>query len=171
LNLPNRISLLRILLIPLLVLVLLKTDLAQTKLISVSIFVIVALTDALDGYLARRFKQVTILGKFLDPLADKILVICALLCLVELDIINTIPVMILIVRDFSVSGLRMAASSHGRIIAADTLGKYKAAVLDAAVAMLIVGIPYGDIVLWLGVTLAVVSGTVMIYKNKEALNG
>jgi CDP-diacylglycerol---glycerol-3-phosphate 3-phosphatidyltransferase len=171
LNLPNRISLLRIVLIPLLVLVLLKTSIPHSKLIAVSLFVVIALTDALDGYLARSMGQVTTLGKFLDPLADKVLVICALLCLVELNVINTIPVMILVVRDLTVSGLRMAASGSGRIIAADTLGKYKTAILDLAVAMLIIRLPYGDIVLWIGVVLAVVSGIDMLIKNKEALNG
>jgi CDP-diacylglycerol---glycerol-3-phosphate 3-phosphatidyltransferase len=171
LNLPNGISFLRILLVPLLVLYLLSTNIPNNLTISAVIFSLVAISDYFDGYLARKLKQETTLGKFLDPLADKILVITALLCLVELDVINTIPIMILIVRDFSVSALRLVAASDGKIIAADMLGKYKAAILDIGVVFLILGIPGSVQFLWVGVLLSVVSGVSIFYKNWSVFNG
>jgi len=171
LNLPNSVTFLRIIFIPLLVYYLLSPQIPHGNIIAVVIFAAVAATDALDGYLARKLKQETVIGKFMDPLADKILVISALLCLVEIRWVSSIPVIIIIVRDMAVIGLRLAASSSGNIIAADTLGKYKAALLDIAVAMLILNLPYGNLVLWLGVFLAVVSGIEYFIKNKELLRG
>lgn len=170
-NLPNRITLLRILFIPLLVFYLLSPHLPNSRLIAVVIFVVVACSDYVDGYLARKLKQETTLGKFLDPLADKILVLSALVCLVELGTVQAVPVIIIIIRDMMVTALRLAASSSGKIIAADKLGKYKAFVLDMAAAMLIAGIPYGSLVLWAGVFLAIVSGIDYLYKNRSLLNG
>ena len=170
-NLPNSVTFLRIISIPLLVYFLLTPQIPHGNIIAVAIFVAVAASDAIDGYLARRLKQETVIGKFMDPLADKILVISALLCLVEIRWVSSIPVIIIIVRDLSVIGLRLAASSSGKIIAADTLGKYKTALLDAAVAMLILNLPYGNLVLWLGVILSVISGIEYFAKNKELLGG
>ena len=168
-NLPNSVTFLRVIFIPLLIYFLLTPQIPHGNIIAVVIFAAVAASDALDGYLARRLKQETVIGKFMDPLADKILVISALLCLVEIRWVSSIPVIIIIVRDMAVIGLRLAASSSGKIIAADTLGKYKAALLDVAVAMLILNLPYGNLVLWLGVVLAVVSGIEYFMKNKELL--
>jgi CDP-diacylglycerol--glycerol-3-phosphate 3-phosphatidyltransferase len=170
LNLPNSITLTRILLIPLLAFLLLS-NVPDHMVLAAVFFVIIAATDYMDGYLARTLKQVTRLGKLLDPLADKIMVISVLLCLVELDIINTVPVIILVIRDFSVDGLRMIAGSSGRIIAADKLGKYKAVLLDIAIVLLILGVPYSTWVLWAGIIFAVVSGINYFIKNKEVLNG
>ena len=170
-NLPNLVTFLRIIFIPLLVYILLSPGIPNGRIIAVLVFVIVAITDAVDGYLARRLKQETALGKLLDPLADKILVISALLCLMELRIVAALPVIIIIIRDFAVDGLRMAAGSSGKIIAADILGKYKTALLDVAVAMLILNLPYGTFVLWIGVILSVISGIEYFIKNKELLGG
>ncbi len=170
-NLPNSVTFLRIIFIPLLVYVLLSPNIPNGSIIAVVIFAAVAVSDAIDGYLARRLKQETVMGKFMDPLADKILVISALLCLVEIRWVSSVPVIVIIVRDFAVTGLRLAASSSGKIIAADRLGKYKTALLDVAVAMLILNLPYGNQVLWLGVILAVVSGIEYFIKNLESLNG
>lgn len=138
-------------------------------LIAVVIFVSVAFSDYIDGYLARKLKQETVLGKFLDPLADKILVLSALLCLVELRIISSVPVIIILIRDFAVIALRLAGVSSGKIIAADWLGKYKTVFLDLAVAMLILNLPYGSQVLWIGVVLAVISGIEYYAKNRGVL--
>ena len=170
-NLPNSVTFLRVIFIPLLVYFLLTPQIPHGNIIAVVIFAAVAASDTLDGYLARRLKQETVIGKFMDPLADKILVISALLCLVEIRWVSSIPVIIIIVRDMAVIGLRLAASSSGKIIAADTLGKYKAALLDVAVVMLILNLPYGNLVLWLGVVLAVISGIEYFMKNKELLRG
>jgi CDP-diacylglycerol--glycerol-3-phosphate 3-phosphatidyltransferase len=171
LNLPNSVTFLRIIFIPLLVYFLLSPHFPSGNIIAVVIFAAVAASDAIDGYLARRFKQETAAGKFFDPLADKILVISALLCLVELRWVSSIPVIIIIVRDFAVTGLRLAASSSGKIIAADMLGKYKTALLDVAVGMLILNLPYGNLVLWIGVILTVVSGIEYFAKNWVILRG
>jgi CDP-diacylglycerol--glycerol-3-phosphate 3-phosphatidyltransferase len=171
LNLPNSVTLLRIISIPLLVYFLLSPHLPNGNIIAVVIFGAVAASDALDGWLARKLKQETAVGKFFDPLADKILVISALLCLVEIRWVSSIPVIMIIVRDFAVTGLRLAASSSGKIIAADTLGKYKTALLDLAVAMLILNLPYGNLVLWIGVILTVVSAIEYFVKNRELLGG
>ncbi|MFH1710550.1 MAG: CDP-diacylglycerol--glycerol-3-phosphate 3-phosphatidyltransferase [bacterium] len=170
-NLPNSVTFLRILFIPLLVYFLLSPHIPGSNVIAVVIFVVVAGSDAVDGYLARRFKQETVIGKFMDPLADKILVISALLCLVEIRWVSAVPVMIIIARDLAVTGLRLAASSSGRIIAADMLGKYKTVLLDLAVAMLILNLPYGSLVLWIGVVLTVVSGIEYFIKDREMLSG
>ena len=168
-NLPNSVTLLRILFIPLLVYYILSPHIPNSNVIAVVIFAAVAASDAIDGYLARKFKQETVIGKLMDPLADKILVISALLCLVEIRWVSSIPVMIIIARDFAVTGLRIAASSTGKIIAADRLGKYKAALLDVAVAMLILNLPYGNQVLWLGVIISVISGIEYFMKHSEIL--
>jgi CDP-diacylglycerol---glycerol-3-phosphate 3-phosphatidyltransferase len=170
LNLPNSITLIRILLIPLLAFILLSS-VPNHMVIAAVLFVIIAATDYVDGYLARKLKEVTTLGKFLDPLADKIMVITVLLCLVALNIISVIPVMIVVIRDLTVDGLRMVAGSSGRIIAADMLGKYKAVLLDLAIILLILGVPYSVWVLWAGVIFAVVSGINYFYKNWEVMNG
>ena len=170
-NLPNSVTFLRILFIPLLVYYLLSPQIPNSNIIAVVIFAAVAASDAVDGYLARRLRQETVIGKFMDPLADKILVISALLCLVEIRWVSAVPVIIIIVRDLAVIGLRLVASSSGKIIAADKLGKYKTAFLDLAVAMLILNLPYGIMVLWLSVILTVVSGIEYFVKNKELLRG
>ena len=170
-NLPNSITLLRILSIPLLVFLLLSKHVPGGMLTADAVFIIVAVSDYVDGYLARRLNEETPLGKFLDPLADKILVLTALICLVELKVIGSVPVVIIVVRDLTVTALRLAAASSGRIIAAERLGKYKAAVLDIATAMLIVGMPYADMALWVGVALALISGTDYLMKNREVLYG
>lgn len=166
-NLPNLISFIRIIFIPLLVFLLLTKHTA----IAVGIFVIVAISDYFDGYLARKLKQETNLGKFLDPLADKVLVISALLCLVELKAVSSVPVIMIVIRDFAVTALRLTAGSFGKIIAADKLGKYKTFILDIAVAMLIVGMPYADRVFWVGVLFTLVSGILYFIKNWKYLNG
>ncbi len=170
-NLPNSVTFLRILLIPLLVYFLLSPHIPNGNIIAVVIFGIVAASDALDGYLARKLKQETVIGKIFDPVADKILVLSALLCLVELGRVSSIPVMLIIARDFAVTGLRIAAGSSGKIIAADKMGKYKAALLDVAAGILILNWPYGNLILWMGVILAVISGIDYFIKNRGIFNG
>ncbi len=170
-NLPNSITFLRILLIPLIVYLLLSPAFPNATILVVVIFVVVALSDYIDGYLARKLGQETTLGKFLDPLADKILVLSALLCFVELRVVPSVPVIILIARDLAVDGLRMVAGSSGRIIAADKLGKYKTVLLDVAVILLMLNVPGSVQFLWLGVLLSVVSGVSYFMKNWSSVNG
>ncbi|MEA3493303.1 MAG: CDP-diacylglycerol--glycerol-3-phosphate 3-phosphatidyltransferase [Candidatus Margulisiibacteriota bacterium] len=150
----NYVTLARIALSPL-VIVFLFLDLNGLALIA---FLLIALTDWVDGYIARHYNQVTDLGKFLDPLADKILVTIVLIYLVGLGRANPIPVMIIVSREFIVSGIRVIVAKSGKIIAASSSAKWKTFSQNIAIAMLIINIPYADWVLWLAVLLSVVSG-------------
>jgi CDP-diacylglycerol--glycerol-3-phosphate 3-phosphatidyltransferase len=137
-NIPNYLTFARILMVPILVVVLM-TRVTNHELIGVTVFWIASLTDWLDGYLARRWKQVTILGKLLDPLADKLLVAGALLSLVELGLAPAWMTFIILAREFAITGLRGIASEEGVTIAAGTLGKWKLGFQVAAISCLILG--------------------------------
>jgi CDP-diacylglycerol---glycerol-3-phosphate 3-phosphatidyltransferase len=136
LNLPNILTLLRILLVPVLV-VALGTEAEGGSEIAAAVFVIAALTDGLDGYIARSRQSVTTFGKVMDPVADKLLIAAALLTLVSLDRVDAWVAMIIIAREFAVSGLRIAAGQQGVVIPASALGKLKTIVQSAAVLALI----------------------------------
>ncbi len=136
LNLPNLLTLLRILLVPVLV-VALGTEADGGSEIAAAVFVIAALTDGLDGYIARSRQSVTTFGKVMDPIADKLLIAAALLTLVSLDRVDAWVAMIIIAREFAVSGLRLAAGQQGVVIPASALGKLKTIVQSAAVLALI----------------------------------
>jgi CDP-diacylglycerol--glycerol-3-phosphate 3-phosphatidyltransferase len=137
-NLPNGLTLMRIFLIPLLVAVLLTK---YNVMIAVLIFLAASLTDLLDGYLARKRGQVTTLGILLDPVADKLLISSAFISLVQLQVVPAWMVVIIIGREFAVSGLRSIASAQGFTIDASELGKIKMVTQVAAITLLILGIP------------------------------
>ena len=122
-NLPNSLTVTRIFLIPLLVVVLLTGRFADREILGFIVFIIAALTDYLDGYFARKRKQVTTLGKLLDPIADKLLISAAFISLVELGIAPAWMVVIIVGREFAVTGLRSIASAEGFTIDASKLGK------------------------------------------------
>jgi CDP-diacylglycerol--glycerol-3-phosphate 3-phosphatidyltransferase len=136
LNLPNFITLLRILLIPVFV-VLFFTPAPDRSLSAAVIFVVAAITDLLDGYIARRTGQVTKLGKLLDPVADKLLVLSALILLLNVDRVSALAAILVIAREVAVSGIRAIAASEGFIIQAETTGKYKMALQVVAITLLI----------------------------------
>jgi len=140
-NLPNSLTLVRIFLVPLVVVVLLTrpTQIQTWAVWGVSLFLGAALTDLLDGYLARRRGQVTTLGRLLDPIADKLLISSALVSLVQLELAPAWMVVIIIGREFAVSGLRNIAASEGFTIDVSTLGKGKMVLQVAAVVGLILG--------------------------------
>jgi len=123
-NLPNKLTLGRVFLIPIF-LILLFLKIPNGKYLAAAIFIIAAMTDGLDGYLARSRKQVSRFGKLMDPVADKLLITAALVSLVALHEILAIPAIIIIGREFAVSGLRSLAASEGLIISASKLGKIK----------------------------------------------
>lgn len=162
-NLPNSLTIFRIFLIPLLVVVLL-TRLPNKEFIGVAIFLAAALTDALDGYLARRRQQVTTIGKWLDPLADKLLVSSALIAMVEMGLVPAWMVVILVGREVAVTGLRNVALAKGIVIEVSDLGKAKMATQVVAITAIILGMRFalletlGYWALWLAVSLAVLSG-------------
>jgi CDP-diacylglycerol--glycerol-3-phosphate 3-phosphatidyltransferase len=160
-NLPNAVTLSRIFLVPVLVTLLLTKYSAP---IAAGVFLIASMTDFLDGYLARARNQVTTLGMLLDPLADKLLVSCAFISLVELQIVPAWMVVIIIGREFAVTGLRSIASSQGFTIDASELGKLKMGSQVAAITMLILGSEYpifatpAKVALYIVVLFAVWSG-------------
>ena len=137
-NVPNSLTLARILMVPILVVVLL-TRVQHHEIIGVLVFWAASITDLLDGYLARRWKQVTVLGKLLDPLADKLLVSGALISLVELDLAPAWMVFIILAREMAITGLRGLASEEGLTIAAEPLGKWKLGAQIASISCLILG--------------------------------
>ena len=136
LNLPNFITLTRILLIPVFV-VLFATPTPDRSLSAALVFAIAAITDLLDGYLARRNGQVTTLGKLLDPIADKLLVLSALILLVNIDRVSALVAILIIAREVAVTGIRAIAAGEGMVIPAETTGKYKMALQVVAIVLLI----------------------------------
>lgn len=159
LNLPNALTLLRIFLVPFLVVVLL-TKFDGREYVGLAIFLVAAVTDLLDGYFARRYKQITRLGMLLDPIADKLLVSAAFISLVEIGIAPAWMIVVIIGREFAVSGLRSIAAQQGVTIAASQLGKGKTVSQVVAIALLILGNeldPYmwlGHVALWVVVIFA-----------------
>ena len=163
-NLPNTLTLARIFLIPLVVAVLLTKDIPNWVFWGASLFLVTALTDMLDGYLARRRKQVTTLGRLLDPIADKLLVSSALISLVWLNMVAAWMVVIIIGREFAVSGLRSIAAHEGFSINVSPLGKGKMVTQVAAVVGILLGHKYqgwvqstANVLLWAVVILALAS--------------
>lgn len=139
-NVPNKLSILRIILVPLMVFFYLASFIPAGKIIALIIFILAALTDMLDGHIARKYNLVTDLGKLLDPIADKLLVLGALLLLIVEGVIpspyGVIAAIIIIGRDFLVSALRQIAAAKNLVLAADKWGKIKTIVLDASLPLL-----------------------------------
>jgi CDP-diacylglycerol--glycerol-3-phosphate 3-phosphatidyltransferase len=164
-NLPNAISLIRMGVIPILFFLLLSPGPLMSLVIAV-LFIAAALTDLLDGYIARRYHIVTTMGKFLDPIADKLIVNTAMIMLIPIGRIPTWIVAIIIIRDFIVDGIRNIASSEGLIIAASPLGKRKTLCQIFAVSALMIHYPFfgadahaiGMVILWIALVLTVLSG-------------
>jgi len=154
LSLPNLVTLSRILAIPLFLILLFFGNPWAAALF----FLLIAATDALDGWLARRLSQTSDLGKLLDPLADKILIISALIALIEVRGIPAFPVILIVGRDLTVSLVRLNAAQAGEIIGASFWGKIKTTSQVLAVWMLILSWPYALTVLWVAVILALLSG-------------
>ena len=136
-NLPNKLTILRIIFIPFFLVVLYVDAIPGGKWIALGLFIIAAATDALDGYIARKYNLVTNFGKFMDPLADKLLVSSAMIALIELNKISAIVVIVIIAREFIISGFRLVASDSGVVIAAGNLGKIKTVVQMVMVCVLI----------------------------------
>ena len=149
-NLPNKLTLLRTILVPFFLLFLFLTAIPFGKTIALFLFVAAAITDAMDGHIARKNNLVTNFGKFLDPLADKVLVIAALVAFIELDIVGAIPVIIIIAREFMVSGLRLIAAGSGIVGAAGFSGKLKTAFTMIAVIFILVHLAVSEDFEWFG---------------------
>ncbi|GLB59275.1 CDP-diacylglycerol--glycerol-3-phosphate 3-phosphatidyltransferase [Cytobacillus sp. NCCP-133] len=186
-NLPNKITVSRIMLIPIFLLVmlvpfswgevaLLGTELPVTHLAGALIFIVASVTDWVDGYYARKYNLVTNLGKFLDPLADKLLVSAALIVLVELGFAPSWMVIIIISREFAVTGLRLVLAGEGEVVAANQLGKIKTWAQIVAISVLLLhniifemaSIPFDMIALWVAMFFTIWSGWDYFAKNKQA---
>ena len=173
-NLPNKLTILRTVMIPFFILFL-YTDWfhGYDKIIAAVIFIAASLTDMLDGKIARKYNLVTNFGKFMDPLADKLLVCSALICLVEMDRLAAWMVIVIIAREFIISGFRLIASDNGVVIAASYWGKFKTTFQMIAIVLLILNIPalsmVTQICLWIALILTVVSLVDYLVKNHKVL--
>ena len=172
-NLPNKLTMFRVILIPFFVLFMLVDITLYDKWIALGIFIIASLTDLLDGKIARKYNLVTNFGKFMDPLADKLLVCSALICLVALDRIPAWMVIVIIAREFIISGFRLIASDNGIVIAASYWGKFKTTFQMVMICLMIADITaisiFTDIVTWIAVVLTVVSLVDYLVKNKDVM--
>ncbi len=173
-NIANRITILRIFLIPVYV-ILALADFNGHDLLAALVFVIAAFSDTLDGLIARNFNMVTNLGKFLDPLADKLLVSSAYITLIALDRMAAWIVIIIICREFAVSGMRILAADAGVVIAASPLGKIKTISQMVSITMLLIGslswpnwyYLLTDIVVWISLITTIISGFDYLYKGRK----
>ena len=173
-NLPNKLTILRmIMIVPFVVFMLAPIGGAAGKWIALALFVIASLTDLLDGKIARKYNLVTTFGKFMDPLADKLLVCSAMICLVEMGRIPAWIVIIIISREFIISGFRLVASDKGVVIAASWWGKFKTTFQMAMIVLMIADLPVlaivTQIVMWIALILTVVSLADYLMKNKDVM--
>lgn len=174
-NLPNKLTTLRVIMIPFFVFFLLwqNGENRTFRMIALALFIIASLTDLLDGKIARKYNLVTNFGKFMDPLADKLLVCSALICLIELNALPAWMVIIIISREFIISGFRLIASDNGVVIAASYWGKFKTTFQMVSVVLLILDIPalafVTTICVWIALLLTIVSLVDYIYKNHKIL--
>ncbi len=190
-NLPNKLTIFRIILIPVIILVYLfpyeafgivpltlhvgGVDLSIINLVALLIYVIAAVTDALDGNIARSRNLITTFGKFADPIADKLLTTTMFLLFVSQGIIPVIPVIIMIARDTFVDGCRMMAASNGKVVAAGMMGKLKTVLQMVTVALVLLNnlpfallnLPVSDIMLWLSALVSFASGVQYFNQMKE----
>ena len=163
LNVPNALTFFRVLLVPVVV-VALQEGTNSGDLVAAIVFVAATLTDGLDGYIARTWEKETTFGKVMDPIADKLLVTAALVSLVALDRLAAWAAMVIIAREFAVSGLRIVASEQGLVIPASVLGKLKTVSQFVAIVALIVaerGAAWVDVAVWVAVALTLVPGRLL----------
>lgn len=174
-NLPNKITIFRVCMIPVFLVFMLVPGIPFGNYIATAVFAIACASDALDGHIARKHNLVTNFGKFMDPLADKLLVCSALICFVELSYMPAWIVIVIIAREFIISGFRLIASDNGVVIAASYWGKFKTIAQMITCILLIVQLPFSwievveQIFIWLSLILTVVSLVEYIWKNKNVL--
>lgn len=174
-NLPNKLTILRVVMVPFFVLFML-TDIggAANKWIALVLFVVASLTDLLDGKIARKYNLVTNFGKFMDPLADKLLVCSAMICLIEMGKLDAWIVIVIISREFIISGFRLVASDNGVVIAASYWGKFKTVFQMAMIIVLIADLGgifdiLGILLVWIALALTIISLVDYVVKNKQVL--
>ena len=173
-NLPNKLTILRIVMIPFFVLFMLFPVTGPSdKWIAFALFIAASLTDLLDGHIARKYNLITNFGKFMDPLADKLLVCSALICLVELGRIPSWIVIVIIAREFIISGFRLIASDNGVVIAASYWGKFKTTFQMVMICLMIANMDalslLTNIIMWIALVLTVVSLLDYLIKNRDIM--
>lgn len=186
-NLPNKLTIIRVLLVPVFMALFLIESIPYNLLWAFVVFVIASLTDAIDGYIARKNNLITDFGKFLDPLADKVLVIAALACFVQVDLTNAAILMIIIAREFLVTSLRLVVvSSNGKVIAASVWGKWKTISQMVSIVVILLTLSLWDlniiteitnktilvfnILLWISAGLTVISGLEYLSQNIQHID-
>ena len=174
-NLPNKLTTLRVIMIPFFVFFML-TDVggSANKWIALALFVVASLTDFLDGKIARKYNLVTNFGKFMDPLADKLLVCSALICLQDLDRVPAWVVIVIIAREIIISGCRLVASDNGIVIAASYWGKFKTTFQMLMIIVMIMNLGgafdmVGTVLMWIALALTIISLVDYIAKNVQVL--
>lgn len=171
-NLPNKLTTLRIILVPVFIIVYMTMG---TGFAACAIFIIASVTDFFDGHLARKHNLVTNYGKIMDPLADKLLVTAALICMVETNIVPAWMVIVILAREFAITGLRAVAASEGIVIAAAWSGKIKTVTQMIAIIFLLldnwpfslVNLPFAEFMLWVAVIMTIYSGVEYIWKSRQ----
>ena len=170
-NTANKLTMLRVVMIPI-YLVLWHLDFPYHNYAALAVFILASLTDLLDGYIARHCNQVTDFGKFMDPLADKVLVMTAMICFCAMGRFPAWALVIVMAREFAVSGLRLVAVDNGRVIAAGWSGKVKTA--STMICLCIMHVPIPDALGWVCVIVIVAttvySGTEYFVKNRDAIS-
>ncbi|MFC7392613.1 CDP-diacylglycerol--glycerol-3-phosphate 3-phosphatidyltransferase [Scopulibacillus cellulosilyticus] len=187
-NIANKITISRVIMIPIFLIFLLvpmhlgtvpiwHAHVPVSQFIAGIIFIVASCTDWLDGYFARKYNLVTNFGKFLDPLADKLLVMSAFVSLVDFHYIPSWMVIIILAREFAVTGLRLVAAGEGDVIAASKVAKWKTTFQMLAIIFYLFnnlpfglnGFPLADILLWIAVIMTIISGWDYFYKNREII--
>ena len=175
-NLPNKLTVLRVIMVPFFVFFML-TDVggAANKWIALVLFIVASLTDMLDGKIARKYNLVTNFGKFMDPLADKLLVCSAMICLIPSGKLPTAVVIVIIAREFIISGFRLVASDNGVVIAANYWGKFKTVSQMIMIILLLIDLGgvfdiLEQIFIWLSLALTVISLITYIWQNRSVLS-
>ncbi len=187
-NLANKLTLLRIILVPVFLIFFLVQGIDYGTIIATIIFIVASITDQLDGHIARSRNQITTFGKFMDPLADKLLVTAVFVCLVQIDMIPAWAVIIILSREFAVSGLRSIAASNGLVIAASWWGKIKTVIQMIAIILFLLTVnimslnnislitnylPFfvwaANIVFYIAVIITIISGIDYFVKNRKVI--
>ena len=189
-NLPNKLTVLRIILVPFYMFFLLMPGIPHHYLIAFLIFAAASYTDHLDGKIARKYNMITDFGKFADPLSDKIMILAALACFIQLGLTNAIVLTVIVAREFMVTAMRLVASSKGKVVAANNWGKAKT-ISQIAAVLLVLLLQYilelgsmklisidtagltgvfgiiGEVALWISAALTIISGIIYIVQNFE----
>lgn len=183
-NLPNKLTVLRMLLVPVFLVFFLCTSIPLNYLWATIVFAAASITDCIDGHLARKRHLVTDFGKFLDPLADKILVMAALICLIPIGLAGPVMAIIILARDFLVTSLRLVACGKGTVIAANIWGKCKTVSQMVAISVTLILLVLGEFgllsylwiylisqtLLWIATILTLVSGMIYLWQNRSFLS-